>query len=120
MSEKQFKIINELGDYHLLDGDEELCYDLCSSAMAKENWDKVVEKLNELNTEREYLIGERGKLETKNVLLRKENEQLRNELDKYKIVILQFVGLLVENGIIDSSVKEEVDELLEELSGDGV
>ena len=77
MSEKQFKIINELGDYHLLDGDEELCYDLCSSAMAKENWDNVVEKLNELNTEREYLIGERGKLETKNVLLRKENEQLR-------------------------------------------
>ena len=52
--------------------------------------------------------------------LKKENEQLRNELDKYKIVILQFVGLLVENGIIDSSVKEEVDELLEELSGDGV
>ena len=45
MSEKQFKIINELGDYHLLDGDEELCYDLCSSAMAKENWDNVVEKL---------------------------------------------------------------------------
>ena len=52
--------------------------------------------------------------------LNEENEQLRNELDKYKIVILQFVGLLVENGIIDSSVKEEVDELLEELSGDGV
>ena len=51
--------------------------------------------------------------------LEEENEQLRNELDKYKIVILQFVGLLVENGIIDSSVKEEVDELLEELSGDG-
>ena len=84
MSEKQFKIINELGDYHLLDGDEELCYDLCSSAMAKENWDNVVEKLNELNTEREYLIGERGKLETKNVLLRKENEQLRLELETHK------------------------------------
>ena len=59
-------------------------------------------------------------LRKENEQLRKENEQLRNELDKYKIVILQFVGLLVENGIIDSSVKEEVDELLEELSGDGV
>lgn len=84
MSEKQFKIINELGDYHLLDGDEELCYDLCSPSMAKENWDNVVEKLNELNTEREYLIGERGKLETKNVLLRKENEQLRRLFEEMK------------------------------------
>lgn len=49
-----------------------------------------------------------------------ENEKLRKELNKYKIVILQFVGLLAENGIMESSVKEEVDELLEELSGDGV
>ena len=63
---------------------------------------------------------ENVKLRIENKKLKEENEQLRNELDKYKIVILQFVGLLVENGIIDSSVKEEVDELLEELSGDGV
>lgn len=26
---KQFRIINDKGDYHILDGDEELCYDLC-------------------------------------------------------------------------------------------
>lgn len=93
MSEKKFKIINELGDYHLLDGDEELCYDLCSPAMAKENWDNVVEKLNELNTEREYLIGERGKLETKNVLLRKENEQLRKTIKEVIELLLEEVDL---------------------------
>lgn len=52
--------------------------------------------------------------------LEKENKELRKELNKYKIVILQFVGLLAENGIMESSVKEEVDELLEELGGDGV
>lgn len=100
MSEKQFKIINELGDYHLLDGDEELCYDLCSLAMAKENWDNVVEKLNELNTEREYLIGERGKLETKNVLLRKENEQLKKELsecEKFRYSVFKRIEKTIES-----------------------
>ena len=70
----------------------------------------------ELHNKKMYI----KRLEYKVQKFKEENEQLRNELDKYKIVILQFVGLLVENGIIDSSVKEEVDELLEELSGDGV
>ena len=51
-------------------------------------------------------------------ILKEENEELRKELDKYKIVILQFVLLLVENGIMDSSVKEEVDGFLEELIDD--
>lgn len=54
------------------------------------------------------------------IKLQEENEQLGKELDRYKVVILQFVLLLVENGIMDSSVKEEVGGLLEELSGDGV
>ena len=47
MTEKQFKIINDCGDYHLLNGDEQLCYDLCSPTMRKTNWNNVVDKLNE-------------------------------------------------------------------------
>ena len=43
---KRFKIINDCGDYHLMNGDEELCYDLCSPAMRKTNWNNVVDKLN--------------------------------------------------------------------------
>ena len=34
---KQFKIINDCGDYHLLDGDEQLGYDLCSYWMVMNN-----------------------------------------------------------------------------------
>lgn len=45
MTEK-FKIINNAGDYHLMNGDEELCYDLCSPTMMQDNWNKVVDKLN--------------------------------------------------------------------------
>ena len=45
---KQFRLVNELGDYHIKDGDDELCYDLCSPSMAKENWNNVVNRLNEL------------------------------------------------------------------------
>lgn len=44
---KQFKIVNDCGDYHLLDGDEQLGYDLCSYSMRKANWNNVVDKLNE-------------------------------------------------------------------------
>ena len=48
---KQFKIINDCGDYHLLDGDEQLGYDLCSYSMRKTNWNNVVDKLNEQDEE---------------------------------------------------------------------
>lgn len=47
MTEKQFKIMKDCGDYHLLNGDEQLCYDLCSPTMRKTNWNNVVDKLNE-------------------------------------------------------------------------
>ena len=93
MTEKRFTY-GETIDYNFFDVFEEKKY----LGMIQRDSTKIIDRLNELV---------------------EENEQLRNELDKYKIVILQFVGLLVENGIIDSSVKEEVDELLEELSGDG-
>lgn len=60
---KQFKIVNDCGDYHLLDGDEQLCYDLCSLAMRKANWNNVVDKLNEQ--------GERiSELESENKMLK--------------------------------------------------
>ena len=102
MSEKQFTCV--LGkDYHIINNNvDNMSYYL-------QDGNDVVLVINLMN-----------RLVEENEQLKEENEQLRNELDKYKIVILQFVGLLVENGIIDSSVKEEVDELLEELSGDGV
>ena len=102
MSEKKFTCV--LGkDYHIINNNvDNMTYYL-------QDGNDVVLLINLLN-----------RLVEENEQLKEENEQLRNELDKYKIVILQFVGLLVENGIIDSSVKEEVDELLEELSGDGV
>ena len=48
---KRFRLVNELGDYHIKDGDDELCYDLCSPSMAKENWNNVVNRLNELAEE---------------------------------------------------------------------
>lgn len=63
---KQFKIVNDCGDYHLLDGDEQLGYDLCSYSMRKANWNNVVDKLNEQD--------ERIKA------LEEENEQLKQEL----------------------------------------
>ena len=55
MTEKQFRLVNELGDYHIKDGDDELCYDLCSPSMAKENWNNVVNRLNELAEENQRL-----------------------------------------------------------------
>lgn len=125
MSEKRFYKLNS----RFVDIEEPVIYDNFEQKAL--NIEQSVELLNNLHQENEHLLqsnrtlGDNLKQEEEenaneyNALL-KENEQLRNELDKYKIVILQFVGLLVENGIIDSSVKEEVDELLEELSGDGV
>ena len=44
---KRFKIVNDCGDYHLMNGDEQLGYDLCSYSMRKTNWNNVVDKLNE-------------------------------------------------------------------------
>ena len=48
---KQFKIVNDCGDYHLMNGDEQLCYDLCSPAMGKANWNNVVDLLNKQDQE---------------------------------------------------------------------
>lgn len=48
---KRFKIVNDCGDYHLMNGDEQLCYDLCSPAMGKANWNNVVDLLNKQDQE---------------------------------------------------------------------
>lgn len=45
--------------------------------------------LNSLSEENERLIEKRGELETKNVILKKENEQLRKKLEQ----IYSFKGL---------------------------
>jgi len=100
MSEKRFYRASVCGDDGLYDKEDGcIIVNVRSNIDLDDNWNTVVEKLNELA---------------------EENEQLRKELNMYKVVILQFVGLLAENGIMESSVKEEVDELLEELNGDGV
>ena len=52
---RQFKIVNDCGDYHLMNGDERLGYDLCSPAMRKANWNNVVDKLNEQDSRINYL-----------------------------------------------------------------
>ena len=59
---KQFRLVNELGDYHIKDGDDELCYDLCSPSMAKENWNNVVNRLNELAEENKELKNDEKQL----------------------------------------------------------
>lgn len=55
---KRFRIINDCGDYHLLDGDNKLGYDLCSPSMYKENYKNIVECLNALHEEKEQLKSE--------------------------------------------------------------
>ena len=70
---KQFRLVNEFGDYHIKDGDEELCYDLCSPSMAKENWNNVVNRLNELNEEN-------SKLHIQNDFLKDENQHMKSVL----------------------------------------
>lgn len=86
MTEKQFKIINDCGDYHLLNGDEQLCYDLCSPTMRKANWNNVVDKLNEqeetiqrLKTIREEQMQTILKQKRKIKELEEENKQLIKE-----------------------------------------
>ena len=71
MTEK-FKIINNAGDYHLMNGDEELCYDLCSPTMMQDNWNKVVDKLNK----QDKRIKE----------LEKENENQNNVLEDFMTI----------------------------------
>ena len=123
MSEKQFNCV--LGkDYHIINNNvDNMTYFLQDGndvVLVINLMNRLVEENEQLKQSNDRFADTVAKQVSLLIELRKENEQLRNELDKYKIVILQFVGLLVENGIIDSSVKEEVDELLEELSGDGV
>lgn len=95
MTEKRFKIVNDCGDYHLMNGDVILCYDLCSPAMREENWNNVVNKLNEQEEEISTLrliMGVNGKAYRKSVKeyeefieeLEKENEELKKEYNKLK------------------------------------
>ena len=92
---KQFRLVNELGDYHIKDGDDELCYDLCSPSMAKENWNNVVNRLNELaeeNKKQKDFINQLQeelvffKTANVNVILKleEENEKLKQEVEEYK------------------------------------
>lgn len=86
MTEKRFKIVNDCGDYHLMNGDEQLGYDLCSYSMRKANWNNVVDLLNEQDTTikrlkeiREEQIETILKLKRKIQELETENKQLIKE-----------------------------------------
>ena len=68
---KRFKIVNDCGDYHLMNGDEQLGYDLCSPAMGKANWNNVVDKLNE---QEEYI----NKLEKEKISLQIKLQKIRD------------------------------------------
>ena len=78
MTEKQFRLVNELGDYHIKDGDDELCYDLCSPSMAKENWNNVVNRLNELAEENQALK-KFVKVNFSDMMAEKIEKELKNE-----------------------------------------
>ena len=78
MAEKQFRLVNELGDYHIKDGDDELCYDLCSPSMAKENWNNVVNRLNELAEENQALK-KFVKVNFSDMMAEKIEKELKNE-----------------------------------------
>ena len=78
MTEKQFRLVNEFGDYHIKDGDEELCYDLCSPSMAKENWNNVVNRLNELAEENQALK-KFVKVNFSDMMAEKIEKELKNE-----------------------------------------
>lgn len=85
MTEKRFRLVNELGDYHIKDGDDELCYDLCSPSMAKKNWNNVVNRLNELHEENEQLKQDRNALihllENQSMII----EELHSKLLEYQL-----------------------------------
>ena len=76
MSEKLFKIVNDCGDYHLMNGDERLGYDLCSPAMRKANWNNVVDKLNE---QEETIQNQKMEIN----LLLEEMKEIRDKLTIY-------------------------------------
>ena len=78
---KQFEIdIEETTQENaVFQGDDFLCY--------TNDIETLVDKLNELNNENEYLIKKRGNLATKNVILEDENDQLKKELDQFYLFI---------------------------------
>lgn len=89
---KQFKIVNDCGDYHLLDGDEQLGYDLCSYSMRKANWNNVVDKLNEQDVEIKRLKDELQNLQTfKKILEYGEKSVDNGEWERY--IEKEFEGL---------------------------
>lgn len=69
--------------------------------------DEVKELLNSLAEENERLIEKRGELETKNVILKKENEQLRKEL-KQRHDNKHELGRLID---INNKQKLQIEEL---------
>lgn len=52
---EKYELVKIAGDYHIQYDGENFCYDLCSPAMVKENWNNVVDRLNELTEEIEAL-----------------------------------------------------------------
>lgn len=81
MTEKRYQLIKNFGDYYLTNGEKHICYDLCSPTMAKENWNNVVNELNELHEEKEELIDALNQRTEQCDKLYEENQALK---DKYE------------------------------------
>lgn len=105
MTEK-FKIINNAGDYHLMNGDEELCYDLCSPTMMPDNWNKVVDKLNK----QDKIIKD------KEELIKAKNQQLENvkQILTYHKKLISYM----EEGLCAPARLQLIKQILNELGWD--
>ena len=119
MSEKRFKFVKPLGFTNLLKKD------VFIKDMENDYYirfvEEVVDLLNELNEENEQLRQKLGECykkwnnsmdiarlnqnSTRDLL--EENRELRNNEDVYKEVILTMLGILAENGLYFSGVKDE-------------
>ncbi len=82
---KRFRIINDCGDYHLLDGDNKLGYDLCSPSMYKENYKNILECLNALHEEKEELIDALNQRTEQCDKLYEENQELKEAMKRLMV-----------------------------------
>lgn len=84
MSEKRFELEYEESDYIVINDIEGGGLTIYNGKF-KELWlQEIVDELNSLSEANERLEERRGELETKNILLKNENKQLRLELETHK------------------------------------
>lgn len=128
MSEKRFYCASVCGDDGLYDKEDGcIIVNVNSNTDLDDNWNTVVEKLNELSEEKEYF--ERKKeyflskwsiVHAKNIRLRQEikelkeeNEQLRKDVENLQEVVAELGATLLMHGfeieINDENLSEMID-----------